>query len=1370
MKDIYAKTLKVMLDVADEGTGEVISRAFPLPYPTQPVKIKDWTLQASRMGTAPQITCSFMHPLCLDKEQWREDLYVLVGEERFYLKRKPFASKDNSSKLYKYDAEFVSERSKLDNVLFLDVYAGDGAANQYHTNSPSFTFYGTLGEYVARIKESLKSSGLYSVNGKDGGFDIQIDDAPESGLQEISVSNQTITGALQQIPTLFGLPYRFEGRVCHIGYPTPINTTPLAYGSGNGLLEITRSHANDRIVNRITGSGGSENIPYYYPNETADRDSVSTWITPTGKLMPSVYRESKGKERFYNAENTNDSDYTYENPYTPESPKEAYSAHDDIYPSIEGMTNSSGQLLGSLGGVAWDEGDNDNTAGDSYEHSYFYVKLRKFDGPNGFNLFEHALENGSMTFEMTSGKCAGCRFEVVVSDPRSEDGKYVFDNPVQVDEWGHIVDGGQDEKIRFDNLQEAQQNTMLHEVWVALRKEESTYGILMPNATNGYYPETGDQFVITNIKLPQSYIWAAEKALDAALKKDLYEQNRNKLNCSVKLSRVYLSRHPELIEKLNENSQVLIDFEGKTSALYVSSYSIRNSDELLQEVTIELSEDVESSGSGGLEAQIADTVEAMTQSQAESVLAKVSAEYLSKRKNDQAAGRITFKRGLTSQGETIVARLEVGHYTADSQSGIGAQNGILATPDGTIKARTLELSTSLSVPVLRYNQIDMIAGTRWDSAGNGKVKHVAVTDEENHRCSFILQLEDGQPGGFKQDDILRGYWHNLDPTQNSPQYKDDRHGNIEVAGFQSIYCRVTQVQDIIERTEGESVVYLLPDENYEAAEGDKLLSAGYVTVAARGYADGSYSPLPQTHCALCVTGSFSTREADQDRKNFFVYTRQYSARYEKVSSWEWEDSNLMGAWGNLDGFTMYHENEDGSIYKQTHSGEGFITKNAYIYGQLIQFVRFSDRLEIVLSRPDGVVSPSGRIRAEFVLKTVSGERVEGGYILKISRQSGDSEGDAIWNSQTSETYPDGIPTALYFDMNDVPESGALFEVTATRQVGGLDYRTSSSFTLTRPEIAEILSLVLRLTPSINSDGTIAEGETAILTAHVYDSQYAEVSHCTFGVSRQTDNSAEDSVWNSSHAFTGNQLALTANDLGESNATFTVVASVMEGENVYRKLTGSITLSRVAKQSLSIQLPSQVEIQPYNHVDLLLSPRLLSGNTDITGKTLDSDWGWTIDSGLSEYDPAWNTSHNGQRELHLTLDELPENWHLYAPLHFEVSCNYRGNEVRAIADSSRAYKRFRAGETFIVELNVTMEGSGFADSDFEIQVVDQSGLSTPWAFERSGQIFTLTFGGTQTETMLLGKYRVTLWYRRGSEEQSVLDFYPAFELVATTEEA
>jgi hypothetical protein len=45
--------------------------------------------------------------------------------------------------------------------------------------------------------------------------------------------------------------------------------TVLEYGADKSLLSITKQSANNKVINRITGMGSSDNLPYYYPNETS---------------------------------------------------------------------------------------------------------------------------------------------------------------------------------------------------------------------------------------------------------------------------------------------------------------------------------------------------------------------------------------------------------------------------------------------------------------------------------------------------------------------------------------------------------------------------------------------------------------------------------------------------------------------------------------------------------------------------------------------------------------------------------------------------------------------------------------------------------------------------------------------------------------------------------------------------------------------------------------------------------------------------------------------------------------------------------------------------------------------------------------------
>lgn len=1346
--------------------GEWVSTLFPSEE--NPIIIKDWTYQADRMGSAPSISCNFMYSECLDG-LWDDGCYVEWENNWYYLKQKPFASKQNTDVRYKYDVQFVHRRSVLDTTLMLDVKFDKWAngdfgeyGNRYRTNNSEFSFYGDVAEFVSRIEDCIKFYGL--------SFYIHINDGIKSDTKEVSINNITITAALQLIYSTYGIPYYWDDIYCYIGYPKPLTTEPFEYGKDNAFLEVNRSPSNDNIVTSLTGVGSSDNIPYYYPNKSEDRDDEANggvWLTPCSKLMPSIYRKSGGKERFFHAENGKyESHPAFDNLYNESHPRQGFVEHSEIKPSIEGVNNSEGKLLGSIAAVAYDMDDNDNLNGEQFEHSYFYIKLNKFDGDFGFNLFEQGLESGEMTIEMTSGNCAGCSFQVGVSSPRLVDGKYVFDNPVQVDKNGKIVSGNYTEKVIFSKLQEQQQNTVTNEVWIALRKDNSTYGVVMPNATNNYKPKEGDTFVITNIKLPEKYIEAAEAKLDEAIIESLYQSNRNKVAFSVKMSRVYIWEHQKLAYSIDENSLVLVRFNGVDYPMYVSSITRRNSDDVLQEISIELVEDATVS-QNAIDAKIADAVKDLGRIAKEDIVGQLSTEFLSKRRADVATGHIVFDKGLTSNSETVLMKVAtVGDFQEDNQVGVGSAKGVRISPDGSIVARSLELSDALTVPSIKYNSIEVLSGVRWESAGKGRVKHVVSTDGEQHICTFILDLNDGEIGELVKDDILRGYWHNMGGG-NASKNADDRHGNILRAGFQSIYCRVTEVRDVVERKEYDETVYILKDDNYVQQEGDMLLVNGLVTVSARQYDEGSYSPLPQRNSVLSVSGSFSS--ISPERRNFFVVTTTYRARYEGVSSWEWSNENLMGAWGDLTGFTMIYSNEDGSIYSKTYEGEGFITKNAYVYGELEQFTRFSDRIDVVLSRPDGVVGAANSVRADFVLKSVSGQLITGGYKLGIARQSGNADQDAQWNDGVLQKYPDGIPPALDFTAEDVPENGALFEITATRTVGQSEYITSTSFTLSRQQIAEVLDLVLTITPSINSDSTIADGETARLEANVYDQDGVLVPDCTFAVTRTTDDAEADEAWNSSHSFTDNYILLTAADLGTDNATFKIVASIYEGGLLFRQITAYKTVARVANQALSIELPYASQFCKYDNVSVSITPKLLSGNNDITFKTLDSDWSWSVNTGNAEFDTAWNNSHAKARVLELKNSDLPANWQALSPLAFTVACNYRGTEVRATSDSTRAYKRFRAGDTFFIELNVTMDGSDFTDEDFSLQVVDARGVVFPWEFSRSVNVFTLSFEGTRTEAMQLGKYRISLWYKKGTPNQNVLDFYPAFELVATTEE-
>lgn len=314
------------------------------------------------------------------------------------------------------------------------------------------------------------------------------------------------------------------------------------------------------------------------------------WIEPKPNLMPSVYRDTLGNDIWYKA-----TDDSYENIYDAINPKELIVENkDDIKPSIVGIKNASDYRIDIFSAVAFDLNDNNewtvDESGENQElkHSFFFVKLRRFNGTYGFNLFNQALETGEMIISMTSGACGACNFTIMVN----EDGL----NTVQVDDNGNLL-RDEDGNIMFGSPQDIQQDTSANEVWICLRKEEDSYGIVLPDTQNGIVPiAASDTFVLTNILLPNSYILNAEDRLENALIEDLRENNVDKFSFSIDFSRIYLAENQQVLTSLNENSKINVKYNQKTYPLFISSYSYSMSEnESLPHIKVELVETLGSS-------------------------------------------------------------------------------------------------------------------------------------------------------------------------------------------------------------------------------------------------------------------------------------------------------------------------------------------------------------------------------------------------------------------------------------------------------------------------------------------------------------------------------------------------------------------------------------------------------------------------------------------------------------------------------------------------------------------------------------------------------------------------------------------------------
>lgn len=998
--------------------------------------ISTFTYSAKRMGGAPTISCTFKYPTCLDN-YWNENVIVEFRKETFFVRKTPTSSYSNTEALYSHEVTLVSERIILENVYFFDCVSDNNGDYQPVTNSTSVPFFGTIYEFAQKLNYSLQYSGLQIVDKETGnyvsGYRVIVDpdkQGTDTTLYEkgylITAQDQFFANVLQESYNTYKIPYYFKGKEIHIGFGslgeviTEANNEPFEYGIDHSLLSIKKQNSNNKIVNRITGVGSADNIPYYYPNPTSvgtihaefnqdgqiknddvvkidadkflaatsldkeitfdyitsdfdgtssyyyqdieagmlpitfkegthmgtfyaykvedlgkgawidgsvtdktkhyykltfdvtctknsgsfllklifnpytiphqqvvsekpeksiqveeiilDKDGKETkvvigtmqkskdnvyrgdfplghftnnetrnfvmsfcfelevlhfheghglaiditaglkpvkpehayiwtyegkkkydisefgielkssvaedieknpskydgtsfkvvrdkYIQPQPNLMPSIYRNSEGAERFYNAINDEYDDgagnkITFPKPYIEGHPSEHIENFDDIKPTIKGITNSedSGcKPFDRFLDIAYDKDDNDEQdAEGKYYHPYFFAKLPKYDGDFGFNLFEHAIDEGEMSISMTSGHCGACEFVIVVDEKEKK-------NKVQVDEYGNLmynpngnvicgrkeyVDGEwQNQKEKSDPKDE-QNDTRNNEVWVALRKDSNTFGTLYPKKGSIEPEKRKDTFVILHIDMPQEYVVAAEKRLDDALIKYMLENNEEKFSFSMNMSRIYLANNPDIRYKINENSKVKIKYNDNVYTLYISSYTYKASGkDALPEITVELKDAVTIQKNAVENAVGQVKTDLLSTLNPQNIALQVMQYFIRKDVNDIAKGRITFQQGLTSLGRAIFGdSIQSENYVG----GLDVGRGWSIDNNGNAEFESLRVRSLLEVVELVINRLQAQEGDMLFT-DNDQIDYVSVY-KSGDVTSYILTLKEKYEG------------------------------------------------------------------------------------------------------------------------------------------------------------------------------------------------------------------------------------------------------------------------------------------------------------------------------------------------------------------------------------------------------------------------------------------------------------------------------------------------------------------------------------------------------------------------------------------------------------------------------------------------
>lgn len=689
----------------------------PFPNEREQIVIANFKYDANRMGDAPSIEATAMHRLCLDN-LWTDNVYAEFNGEKYFIMNTPSSNKSNEDERYEHELILKSEREVLNHVYFIDAVQEDSGVDQVKSNSTKVQFMGDIKQFVERLNASLSYTKME--------YMAVIDEGITSEDKMVEFEDQYVLQALQEIYNVYELPYYFVGKTIHVGYEQNAITETMKYGAEEALLSVSKENANYKVVNRCSGYGSEENIPYYYPNNSPKGDAsvkvvsgnisadkfviydyekfvanmsptdtcsvrkeqegdiykfvwsvggkdielsdigirLASGVIPTGSesftqtlevqipysqyLMPPVYRETKGKERFYNAKNDTypvpdgENYYIFENEYSEKNPDEMIVEFSDVKPTIKGITNSQGQRIDMFLDFAYDKNDNDEVDEEgNYIHPYFFAKLRKTNGDFGFNLFDHASEDQTMQISFTSGVCGSCTFEIGVGEETNQ-------NIVQVDDIGNLK-RDENGNVLWENQspQPRQNDTQNYEVWIALKKDDTTYTNVMPNASMDLKPSTSDTFVILGINLPQAYITAAENTLKEEIIKYMWMNNSEKFNFSIKFSRIYFAEHPEVLELLNENSRLIVEYNGTEYTFYVDNFTYTmDGSSSLPEIEVNLV-DTLTIGKNSLETAISEIKQDILSTLGGGDILKQGLRYfLRKDTDDVAKGKITFRKGI----------------------------------------------------------------------------------------------------------------------------------------------------------------------------------------------------------------------------------------------------------------------------------------------------------------------------------------------------------------------------------------------------------------------------------------------------------------------------------------------------------------------------------------------------------------------------------------------------------------------------------------------------------------------------------------------------------------------------------------------------
>ena len=391
-------------------------------------------------------------------------------------------------------------------------------------------------------------------------------------------------------------------------------------------------------------------------------------------------------------------------------------------------------------------------------------------------------------------------------------------------------------------------------------------------------PAPGDEYILWNIRMPESYYTEAEQEFRQAVD-DFMKESRKNISVFQTSTDFTVIEKRDLVLKPGrrirlESQQMFPDTGYRETRIVSISRSIS------RPATMDLKlSDVLSTGRISRIEQSIEQIDRYTKQVAaefpdiirsweetppsDTTLyssRKSGREFLNKRVGGTVEGVARFLKQLL---------LDEGFRTANFASGI---TGVGAQIDsvGAAEMESLTLRRFLEVPQLNYNRVDIAVGDEWSAPGGGVIERV-----DTQQQIITLRLEEGEVGSARAGDICMGIFHSSNPEQNATEDADDSRGNRRFAGFATVYFQVAEVS-------GEQNQTL----HYER----RPVSQNYAQALD-----------PFEAMTFVCYGSFT----DPARRTSRYSTRTYQRYLKGVADWEFTVDNIAAQFGDLSNLAVH---------------------------------------------------------------------------------------------------------------------------------------------------------------------------------------------------------------------------------------------------------------------------------------------------------------------------------------------------------------------------------------------------------------------------------------------------------------------------------